>query len=391
MINYLIKKYIKNPEDIQNETVRFAYGKLTSIIGIIANLLLFIVKLTIGFMTGSVSIMSDGFNNLSDVMTCLVTVLGYRIASKPADKEHPFGHGRVEYMVSFVIAVVIFTVSFELIKQGIQQIMEPNEILFRPVLMLILVVSIGVKLWLSYLNHTIGKRIDNLAMIATAQDARNDAWSTLITIVAMLLSQLKTTFPFDGVATLVIACFILKSGYELIKEIIDRLIGKPADKVLVKQIRETILKYKEIRGLHDLIIHDYGPGVKIGSAHAEVDAKMNIVKIHDIIDQAEREVGDTLHVMMTLHMDPIEYDNPITNAYFEDLKRILSQIDPAITVHDFRTVRGDEHTNLVFDLVIPYGFHLEDEQIKVEIDHHFEKYPNKIYTVITFDHPYTGG
>ena len=391
MINYLIKKYIKNADDIQNETVRFAYGKLTSIIGIIANLLLFIVKLTIGFMTGSVSIMSDGFNNLSDVMTCFVTVLGYRIASKPADREHPFGHGRVEYVVSFVIAVVIFTVSFELIKQGIQQIMEPNEILFRPILMLILVLSIGVKLWISYLNHTIGKKIDNLAMIATAQDARNDAWSTLITIVAMLLSQLKTTFPFDGVATLVIACFILKSGYELIKEIIDRLIGKPADKVLVKQIRDTILKYKEIRGLHDLIIHDYGPGVKIGSAHAEVDAKMNIVKIHDIIDQAEREVGDTLHVMMTLHMDPIEYDNPITNAYFEDLKRILSQIDPAITVHDFRTVRGDEHTNLVFDLVIPYGFHLEDEQIKVEIDHHFEKYPNKIYTVITFDHPYTGG
>lgn len=391
MINYLIKKYIKNADDIQNETVRFAYGKLTSIIGIIANLLLFIVKLTIGFMTGSVSIMSDGFNNLSDVMTCLVTVLGYRIASKPADREHPFGHGRVEYVVSFVIAVVIFTVSFELIKQGIQQIMEPNEILFRPMLLLILVVSIGIKLWISYLNHTIGKKIDNLAMIATAQDARNDAWSTLITIVAMLLSQLKTTFPFDGVATLVIACFILKSGYELVKEIIDRLIGKPADKELVKQIRETILKYKEIRGLHDLIIHDYGPGVKIGSAHAEVDAKMNILKIHDIIDQAEREVGDTLHVMMTLHMDPIEYDNPITNAYFEDLKRILSQINPAITVHDFRTVRGDEHTNLVFDLVIPYGFHLEDEQIKVEIDRHFEKYPNKIYTVITFDHPYTGG
>lgn len=391
MINYLIKKYIKNADDIQNETVRFAYGKLTSIIGIIANLLLFIVKLTIGFMTGSVSITSDGFNNLSDVMTCFVTVLGYRIASKPADREHPFGHGRVEYVVSFVIAVVIFTVSFELIKQGIQQIMEPNEILFRPMLLLILVVSIGIKLWISYLNHTIGKKIDNLAMIATAQDARNDAWSTLITIVAMLLSQLKTTFPFDGVATLVIACFILKSGYELIKEIIDRLIGKPADKELVKQIRETILKYKEIRGLHDLIIHDYGPGVKIGSAHAEVDAKMNVVKIHDIIDQAEREVGDTLHVMMTLHMDPIEYDNPITNAYFEDLKRILSQINPAITVHDFRTVRGDEHTNLVFDLVIPYGFHLEDEQIKVEIDRHFEKYPNKIYTVITFDHPYTGG
>ncbi|RGT58098.1 cation diffusion facilitator family transporter [Solobacterium moorei] len=391
MINYLINKYIKNADDIQNETVRFAYGKLTSIIGIAANLLLFIVKLIIGFMTRSVSIMSDGFNNLSDVMTCLVTVLGYRIASKPADKEHPFGHGRVEYVVSFVIAVVIFTVSFELIKQGIQQIIEPNEILFKPVLMLILVLSIGVKLWISYLNHTIGKRIDNLAMIATAQDARNDAWSTLITIVAMLLSQLKTTFPFDGVATLVIACFILKSGYELIKEIVDRLIGKPADQELVKQIREIILKHKEIRGLHDLIIHDYGPSVKIGSAHAEVDAKMNFVKIHDIIDQAEREVGDTLHVMMTLHMDPIEYDNPITNAYFEDLKCILSQIDPAITVHDFRAVLGDEHTNLVFDLVIPYSFYLEDEQIKTEIDRHFEKYPNKIYTVITFDHPYTGG
>ena len=390
MINYLIKKYIKNPEDIQNETVRFAYGKVTSIIGIIANLLLFIVKLAICFMTSSVSIMSDGFNNLSDVMTCIGTVLGYRIASKPADKEHPFGHGRVEYVVSFVIAVVIFTVGFELIKQGIQQIMEPNEILFRPVLMLILVLSIGVKLWISYLNHTIGKRIDNLAMIATAQDARNDAWSTLITIVAMLLSQLKTTFPFDGVATLMIACLILKSGYELIKEIIDRLIGKPADEELVKQIREIILKYKEIRGLHDLIIHDYGPGVKIGSAHAEVDAKMNVVKIHDIIDQAEREVGDTLHVMMTLHMDPIEYDNPITNAYFEDLKRFLAQIDKNITVHDFRTVLGDEHTNLVFDLVIPYGFHLEDEQIKAEIDRHFKSYPTKIYTVITFDHAYTG-
>ena len=257
--------------------------------------------------------------------------------------------------------------------------------------MVILVLSIGVKFWISYVNRTIGNKIDNLAMIATAQDARNDAWSTLITIVAMLLSQLKTSFPFDGVATLIIAGFILKSGYELIKEIIDRLIGKPADEELVKQIREIILKYKEIRGLHDLIIHDYGPGVKIGSAHAEVDAKMNFLKIHDIIDQAEREVEDTLHVMMTLHMDPIEYDNPITNAYFEDLKHILSQIDPAITVHDFRTVLGDEHTNLVFDLVIPYGFHLDDEQIKAEIDRHFASYPTKIYTVITFDHQYTGG
>ena len=363
---------------------------LASIKGIIGNVVLVIFKMIIGLASNSIAIILDAVNNLTDVLSSVLTIVGTKLAAKGADKEHPFGHGRVEYVVSFVIAVVIFSVSFELIKQGIQQIIEPNSIIFRPILMVILVLSIGVKLWISYVNRTIGKKIDNLAMIATAQDAHNDAWSTLITIVAMLLSQLKTTFPFDGIATLVIACFILKSGYELIKEIIDRLIGKPADKELVKQIRETILKHKEIRGLHDLIIHDYGPGVKIGSAHAEVDAKMNFVKIHDIIDQAEREVDDTLHVMMTLHMDPIEYDNPITNAYFEDLKRIVLQIDPAITVHDFRTVLGDEHTNLVFDLVIPYGFQLEDEQIKAEIDRHFKSYPTKIYTVITFDHAYTG-
>lgn len=390
MVDYLINKFVKNNENIEDEHVRYAYGRLTSITGMLVNLVLFVLKLSIGLIMNSVSVMSDGFNNLSDLMTCMVTIFGYRIASKPADKEHPFGHGRVEYIVSLVIAIIILNVGFELIRQGIGQILHPSTVHIRIYMLVILLASITLKLWLGYLNTAIGKRIDNLAMIATGQDSRNDALSTMITIVAMLMAILIPDFPFDGIATIIIAGFILKSGIDLIKEIIDRLIGKRADTKLMNQIKALILEYPEIHGMHDLIIHDYGPGVKIGSGHVEVDAHMNILQIHEVIDQAERRVQDELHVMMTLHMDPIEYDNPVTQAYLEDVKNIVDTIDPRITIHDFRTVNGKEHTNIIFDMVIPYDSKLSKEEIQKCIDQHFAKYPNQIYTVITFDHDYGG-
>lgn len=385
MSKFLIRHFIKNPDDVTNEKTRYAYGFLVSMCGIICNLFLFGLKLISGYLMNSISIMSDGFNNLSDCMSCLITLFGYKLSAKPADKEHPFGHGRMEYVVSFVVAIIIFVVTFELFTESVRKIIHPETVTFNLVLFLLLLASILVKLWLSSLNRNIGKKIDNIAMLTTAQDSRNDVYVTLISLAAMVLSAFTKGFPFDGIAGIILSLFLFYSGYSIAKEIISRLLGTPADPTLVKSIKEQILSHPEILGVHDMIIHDYGPGCKIGSAHAEIDSHMDIMTAHDVIDRAEREVQENQHVMMTLHLDPLDMSDPKVQKQRQMVEEILHEIDPKLNMHDFRSVIGPTHTNLIFDIQVPFDCKLSDTEIKQKIDDKLKDQEETYYTVITFD------
>jgi cation diffusion facilitator family transporter len=389
MTNFLIKLFVKDPENIRDEQVRLSYGTLTSAAGMCCNIFLFLLKAAIGMMIHSISIISDGFNNLSDCLSCLITMFGYRLSAKPADKEHPFGHGRLEYVVSFIVAIIIFIFGYQLLKTSIDKIMNPEEVTLNPILVIILAASILIKVWMAFFYKTIGDRISNMAIQAASQDSRNDVLATSISLVAILLSGVTKSIPFDGIAGVILALFVFYSGYGISKEIINQLLGAPASAEMTEAIRNQMLSHPEIVGVHDMIIHDYGPGVQIGSAHAEVDAKMDFLAAHDVIDEAEREIEEKLHVMMTIHLDPIVIDDPQLNAYKKMVDGILVKINPELTMHDFRMVLGNTHTNLLFDVLVPYSVDLSNTEIKEQIDAKLPQSPMKLYTVIHFDRGFT--
>lgn len=384
----LIRWFIKDPDDIENEEVRFAYGRLSSLTGIVCNLLLFSLKLILGLVSGAISIVSDAFNNLSDCLSCLITLFGYRLAAKPADREHPFGHGRMEYIVSFIMAVIIFVVGFELLRSSIEALLHPEQVMFSLVTIVILICSILVKLWMASFNRMLGTKLNNIAMIAAAEDSRNDVISTGAVLVGMILSQ-YSSFPFDGAAGVLVSLFILWSGVGISRDIISRLLGQPASFELTQKIREIILSHPEVIGVHDMIIHDYGPGKQFGSAHAEVDANMNFLHAHEIIDNAEREIYEKTHVSMTLHLDPVILDDPRINQLRTEVERVLESLSPSLSIHDFRVVFGEHHDNLVFDVLIPYGCSVEQDAVQRALDAHFAGRDPQIFTVITFDRAYT--
>lgn len=391
MTGFLVRHFVKDPENITDEHTRYSYGLLTSVTGIACNLFLFVLKLVSGIIMNSISVMSDGFNNLSDCLSCLLTLFGYRLAAKPADKEHPFGHGRMEYIVSFVVAIIIFIVTYELFTESIRKIIHPEKVTFNGVLFVLLLASVLVKLWLSSFNRKIGKKIDNLAMITTAQDSRNDVYVTLITLFAMIMTAFTDNFPFDGMAGVVLSCFLFWSGVEIARTIITRLLGAPADPELTEKIQTMILDHPEVLGVHDMIIHDYGPGTRIGSAHAEVDCTMSLIDAHNVVDAAEREIRDKLHVNMTIHVDPVDLDNPESNAYREEILRVLHRLDPHLSLHDFRMVSGSEENKLFFDVLIPFDSKVTSEEIQKQIDEEMAVKQKKTETVVTYDRDYTGG
>ena len=390
MTDFLVRLFIKDSEDTDNEKVRFRYGLLSSCTGIVCNVLLFLIKLVSGLLMNSVSIVSDGFNNLSDCMSCLITLLGYKLASKPADREHPFGHGRYEYLVSLLVAVMIIVVTFQLFLSSIGKIMHPTPVHFDAVLFALLTASILVKVWMSAFNTQLGKKLNNMVMLTTAQDSRNDVFVTALSLVAMILSTVNRSIPFDGIFGIALAGILFYSGYSMIRDIVDRLLGAPADSSLTKKIRDEILSYPEIIGVHDMIIHEYGPGCHIGSAHAEVNANTEFMHAHDVIDCCERAIQDKYHVMMTLHMDPVDYSNPKVNAYRAEVTETLRQLDAGLSMHDFRIVAGTSHTNLVFDILMPYSCTISEDEIRETIETKMaELHPEtKLYTVITFDRSY---
>lgn len=389
MTEFLIQHFVRNYEQTENPRVREHYGMLSSVTGICCNILLFAVKLIMGTLSRSIAITSDAFNNLSDSASCIVTLFGYKLAAKPADKDHPFGHGRIEYLTSLVLASVILIVGVELLRSSADKIFHPEAVRFSWVVLISLLASIGVKFWMCGFNRRLGKKIDSTVMLATAQDSLNDVIATAATVLSLILSAF-VSWPVDGVIGVVVSIFVLISGYGIIKDTISELLGQPADPQLVKNISEIMLSRPEILGLHDMMIHSYGPGSLIGSAHAEVSSGGDLVRIHDTIDEVEKQIYEQLHVMFTIHMDPIETDNREIEEARTMMSEILHQIEPGLTFHDFRMVSGPTHTNLIFDVVVPFDCRISFDQIRAQIDGALKSKKKKWYTVITFDRDYTG-
>lgn len=388
MTNFLVKTFIKNPEDINNPQVREKYGTLSSIVGIICNIMLFVLKYIMGTLAHSISVISDAFNNLSDCASCIVTLLGYKMAAKPADKEHPFGHGRIEYLVSLVIAAIIMLMGFELLKDSFFKLFKPQKIESDYVIIISLIISICLKLWMSVFNTKLGKSVNSSAMLATAKDSKSDVIATSATIIAIICSSF-TSLPVDSIMGFIISLLILKSGIDIIRDTVDELLGKPVDPDLVKELFRIIKADERIIGVHDLVIHNYGPSNLIGSCHLEFRTSENFVLVHDLVDRIEKEIYDKLRVAMTIHMDPIEIDDERVNAKREMIGNILKEINPELSFHDFRMVSGDTHTNLIFDIVVPFDFALSNEQIKEKIDKAVNFEAENCFTVITFDRSFT--
>ena len=386
MVNFLIKTFIKNSENTENPKIRQKYGTLSSIVGIICNVLLFLIKYAMGTLSHSISFVSDAFNNLSDCAGCLVTLLGYKMASKPADKNHPFGHGRMEYLTSLIIAALIIFVGIELLKNSVEKIINPVEIRFSFAVLISLVFSIAVKLWMAVFNAELGKKINSSVLTATAKDSKSDVIATSATLIALICS-LFTALPVDGVMGLLVSVFILKSGYDIVKDTVDELLGKPADPEIINHIKEYVLKNDKIIGIHDLIIHSYGPGNMIGSCHVEVKSNESFTEVHDIVDSIEREIHNNLNILMTIHMDPIEVNDMLTNKCKKLVNNIIHSIDSSLDLHDFRIVSGESHTNLIFDLVVPFECKYSNEELKQKIDMQLSKENINYYTVIVFDKP----
>lgn len=366
MIDKLIHKWIPNADEVHDPAVRKAYGTCSSLMGIGCNLLLFIIKMIAGSLSGSIAITSDAFNNLSDCANCLVTLFGYKMASKPADKEHPFGHGRIEYFTTLIMALLIAFVGLELLKSAIEKLIEPEEVTFQFVTLFILLVSIAVKAWMMHFNTVLGDKISSSALLAVARDSRNDMIATASTVIA-LISSMITDFPVDGLMGIFVSLFILKSAIDMIRETMDDLLGKPADHETVEAIRERILSYPEVLGVHDLMLHDYGPGRLMGSCHVEVDGNSNFVDIHSVVDVIEHDIYDSMHILLTIHMDPVVRDTESVAEARAQVEQVVHDIDPALAVHDFRLVETTTPKRMVFDLAVPFSCPLESPELEETI------------------------
>lgn len=384
MTDFLVKHFVKNYEQLDNPLVRERYGIFSSFVGIFCNIFLCVSKLLIGVMSGSISIISDGFNNLSDCASCFVTILGYKMAAKPADKDHPFGHGRMEYLTSLVIAVVIIVVGFELLKNSFDKLIHPTPLEFSYVALVVVIISIFVKIWMGLFNKKLGRRINSSIMLATSKDSMNDVAATSATLIA-LVGSLWTDFSLDAIMGILVSAFIFISGFGIVKETVDLLLGRPVDEELVKKL-ETIVDASEISlGMHDLVIHSYGPGNMMGSVHIEVDCRKNIMDIHEAIDELEREIYNTLKINITIHMDPVDPEDELTKECRQLIQNIAKEIDGALSVHDFRAFTCGDTIKLVFDMLIPFDCKIKEENIKKEIDDRLAHKEENYLTVITFD------
>lgn len=384
MEKLLLRLFVKNHDQTHQPAVRAAYGNLAGWVGIVCNLLLFAGKLLVGLLSGSVSIVADAVNNLSDASGSVMTLLGFRLASKPADDDHPYGHERIEYLTGLAVALLILTIGVELIKTSVEKIRNPQPVEFSIPVAVVLLLSIGGKLWLSLFNRSLGKKINSSALQATAADSRNDVISTAAVLIACLISRL-TNVQIDGWAGLAVALFILWSGVGIIRETIDPLLGKAPDPELVHSIAQEITSHDKILGIHDLIVHDYGPDRRFASVHVEMDAQLDVLVAHEIIDDIERDLKCNQHVDLVIHYDPVVTDDEERNAMMQRVQEAISQIDKRLAIHDFRMVRGAGHTNVIFDLVVPFDLSEKKNDLKRSINEKIQFGDKKYYAVINFD------
>lgn len=385
-MNFLVRRFIKNYQDTKDANVRTSIGKLSGIVGIFSNLFLFVIKFVIGTIVHSVSIQADGVNNLTDAGSNIISILSFHLANKPADKDHPFGHERTETIASLFVGILILVLGFETAKESISKVIHPGSIDFRIASVIILLISIIVKFWMYAYNKKLSKTYDSSLLEATALDSISDVCGTTAVLVSTLLSPVLH-FNLDGYMGIVVSGIILYGAYGLLRDMINSLIGEAPDPELVHNIVDMIMAHPAILGVHDMMLHNYGPNKIFASAHVEVDSSKDIFETHDHIDNIEREVKKNMNIDLVLHMDPVKVNDLETELYRAKVVEAIHQIDPKWGFHDFRIVSGPTHVNLVFDLVIPFEEKYTQEEIEEMLLKHIES-DKKIYLVLTIDHPY---
>lgn len=385
MTNLLVRLFVKDYKNTDHLSVRTAYGILASVLGILCNILLFAAKFIIGLMLNSISVTADAFNNLSDAGTSVISLIGVKMADKPADSNHPFGHGRIEYISALIVAFLIMQVGFSFFTSSFKKIQNPEAINFQLISLLFLLLSIGVKVWLGLFNRKLGKMIDSKVMLATATDAFGDVVTTIVTIISILIFHF-TGWNIDGFVGILVACVVIFAGFSVAKETLEPLIGAAPDPGLCAKITKQVESYEGITGSHDLIVHNYGPGRSMASIHAEVPNDSDLEEIHETIDRIEREVSKSLGIFLVIHMDPIETKDSRVLQIREQVISVLAQIDPNLSLHDFRLVAGSQRINLIFDLVVPHEYGLEkQDEVHAQILQNVKELDNRYRCIITIE------
>lgn len=387
MFTLIAKKVIKNYKDTTHPDVREKYGILCSILSIFCNGFMVVFKLLFGFITNSVAIQADGFNNLSDMGSNLATLFGFKMAGKHPDSDHPYGHGRYEYITGLIIAFLILLVAFSSLQESVMKIMNPEKLNFQVGAVIVLMISILMKLWMASFNKSAGQLIESTSLKAAAQDSLNDVLTTFATLISLCFA-LFTDLPVDGVIGAVVSLFVLKSGIDIFRDTVDPLLGQAPDKDLVDEIYKYVMSFDKVIGIHDFMMHDYGPGRKYMTFHAEVDSRENIMEIHDEIDLIERELLEKFNILTTIHMDPIDMDDELTNQLRKKVKQIVLQINESYSIHDFRIVSGPTHTNLIFDVLIPADDEIAHKILKTEIEKKVKELNSAYFCVIQIDHAF---
>ncbi len=387
MVTLLAKWFIRNKESLGEGQLRHMYGVLCGALGIFLNLVLFAFKLFAGTLSGSIAITADAFNNLSDAGSSVVTLLGFKLANQKPDREHPFGHGRMEYLSGLLVSMLIIYMGIELTRSSFTKILHPEEVTFSIVAVLILVASVAVKLYMGLYNRSVGRKINSAAMLATATDSFSDCLSTVAVLAATVIGHFAHIY-IDGYVGLLVAVFILIAGYRAAKETLSPLLGQAPEKEFVDEIEKIVMAYKDVVGIHDLVVHDYGPGRRMISLHAEVPSHKDIMILHDMIDNAEMELREKLHCEAVIHMDPIVTNDGITKETRERVALLVSAIDPEFTIHDFRMVMGPTHTNLIFDVVVPHGCRISANEVEERIKKSVRALDGNYYAVVTVESSY---
>ena len=388
MTELLSRLFVKNYRDAQNPAVRTAYGTMVSITGIVLNLLLFVAKFVVGSLFGAISIVGDAVNNLSDAGTQIISLISFRIAAKPADREHPFGHARIEYVTSMIVSFLVMLVGFELLKSSISQIFSPERPDSSPIAIIVLIGSMLCKLWLGLFNRTIGKRIDSSVMRATAADSLSDVFATGAVLVATVLPMIFTNMKWnpDAYMGVIVAVLIIVAGFRILNEAKNAILGEAPSDEIVKQITETVDRYEGALGIHDMVVHNYGPGRIIASLHIEVDGSVDVFETHDMIDTIEKDLRENCGIEATIHMDPIVTDDEQVTALRQKTAEAVQKIHPSMQIHDFRFVAGATHTNLIFDVVVPFEVKMSEAEVKSAVAEKVKEIDPTYCVVLNIDH-----
>lgn len=388
MTDLIVKTFIKDYQKTNDPKVRMKYGILSGCVGIGMNVILCLLKFFVGTLTGSIAISADAVNNLSDAGSSAVTVFGFKMAGKPADKDHPFGHGRIEYITAMIVSFIILFMGVELAIQSVKKIRSPEDIQFSLIGAIIIAASILGKLWLAFFNRGLGKRIDSPAMTAVVADSMSDIAATSITLIALILSRFFPSLHIDGWLGIIVAGFVFKAGLDIFRDTLSSLIGQPPSKELVEELKAKILSYDHVSGIHDLIMHNYGPDQFFATVHVEIPSDIDVMVGHDIIDNIENDIKKQMGIDLTIHYDPLVVNDERVNELKKMVLEIVNSINNEISIHDFRVVDGPMHTNLIFDVVIPYGFKEKSNELISEIRLKISEINNSYFAIIKVEHSF---